>query len=196
MHSGFPLSAQERGDQLLFTFLAPFIWELDPKLMGQVLFHLIFLSDYLHVAFLWCSYCWAIEHGQLWTQRSAHRLHLFDSICTRGEDGGACLGFGSPLYFFSSLCPISSELYSTITCCHCIRLPIIIGDRGAPWGFNTSSLTLYISLGATWEKITCCLRGGLALSVQVTRGGRGGLGAKAGRNPCLFLGSCIWLGVW
>ena len=43
--------------------------------------------------------------------------------------------------------------------------------------FNTSSLTLYVSLGA------CCLGGGLALSVQVSKGGRG---AKAGRNLVCF----------
>ena len=47
--------------------------------------------------FLFCD-IHTVEHGQLWTQRSAQCLHLFDSICTRGEDGVPVwvLGF---LYF-------------------------------------------------------------------------------------------------
>ena len=145
---GFPLGLHKRGG---INFYSPFYPLLCGSLgPGRSGYFTLLLSDYLLFSFLWCSYIWA------WSAVNATERLMFALVrlyLYKGR-GWRCLsGFWVFFVLFSSLRSISSELYSTITCCHCILLPIIQGERGAALSFNTSSLTLYVSLCATWEKV-------------------------------------------
>ena len=57
-----PRSAQERGDQLLFTFLPPFMWQFGPQTLVGVATLLYFYQ--IICSFLFCD-VHTFEHGLL-----------------------------------------------------------------------------------------------------------------------------------
>ena len=106
VHSGFPLSVQERGDQLLFTFLTPFIWGLGPKLWGQVLLYFTFIR--LSALFFFLMFI-------LLSMVSCERNEAL-IVCTcltlsvQGERMGRLSGFWVFFVLISSLCSMNDQL--------------------------------------------------------------------------------------
>ena len=122
VHSGFPSVCTREGGSTSIHLFTPFyvaVWA--PNIGGSGYFTLL-LSDYLLFSFLWCSYIWA------WSAVNATERLMFALVrlyLYKGR-GWRCLsGFWVFFVLFSSLRPISSEIYSTITCSHCTRPPII-----------------------------------------------------------------------